>query len=55
MDPTCPPDGEIKTSTCYPELPTIREKKPWTATAKTIGFVKMRSEQAMRPKSLRAL
>jgi hypothetical protein len=47
MDPTCPLDGEIKTSMCYPELPTIREK--------TIGFVKMRSEQAMRPKSLTAL
>jgi hypothetical protein len=55
MDPTCPPDGEIKTSTCYPELPPIREKKPGTSTEKTIGFVKMRLEQAMRPKSLRAL
>jgi hypothetical protein len=55
MDPTCPPDGEIKTSTCHRELPTIREKKPGTAIGKTIGFVKMRSEQAMRPKSLRAL
>jgi hypothetical protein len=54
MDPTCPPDGEIKTSTCYPELPTIRENKPVTSTVNTIGFVKMRSEQAMRPKSLRA-
>jgi hypothetical protein len=30
-------------------------KKPGTSTEKTIGFVKMRSEQAMRPKSLRAL
>jgi hypothetical protein len=55
MDPTCPADGEIKTSTCYPELPTIREKNPGTSTEKTIGFVKMRSEQAMRPKSVRAL
>jgi hypothetical protein len=55
MDPTCPPDGEIRTSTCYPELPTIRGKKPGTFTEKTIGFVKMRSEQAMRPKSLTAL
>jgi hypothetical protein len=55
MDSTCLPDGEIKTSTCYPELPTIREKKPGTSTEKTVGFVKMRSEQAMRPKSLRTL
>jgi hypothetical protein len=55
MDPTCPPDGEIKTSMCGPGLPTIREKKPGTSTEKTVGFVKMRSEQAMRPKSLRAL
>jgi hypothetical protein len=44
-----------KTSTGYPELPTIRENKPETSTEKTIGSVKMRSEQAMRPKSLRAL
>jgi hypothetical protein len=55
MDPTCPPDEEIETSTCYPELPSFKEKKPGTPTEKTIGFVKMRSEQAMRPKSLRAL
>jgi hypothetical protein len=55
MDPTCPPDGAIKTSTCYPELSTIREKKAGMSTEKTIGFVKMRSEQAMRPKFLRAL
>jgi hypothetical protein len=55
MDSTCPPDGEIKTSTCYPELPTIRENKPGTSTEKTTGFVKMRSEQAMGPKSLTAL
>jgi hypothetical protein len=55
MDPTCPPDGEIKTSTCYPELPTIREKKPGMSTENTVGFVKMRSEQAMRPESMRAL
>jgi hypothetical protein len=40
---------------CYPELPTIRKKKPGTYTEKTIGFVKMRLEQPMRPKSLRAL
>jgi hypothetical protein len=38
-----------------PELPTIRGKKPGTSTENTIGSVKMRSEQAMRPKSLRAL
>jgi hypothetical protein len=40
---------------CYPELPTIRENKAGTSIKKTIGFVKMRLEQAMRPKSLRAL
>jgi hypothetical protein len=55
MDSTCPLDGEIKTSTWYPELPTIREKKPGMSTEKTIGSVKMRSEQAMRPKSPTAL
>jgi hypothetical protein len=54
MDSTCPLDGEIKNCTCYPELPTIKEKKPGTSTEKTIGSVKMRPELAMRPKSLRS-